>query len=51
MRNCQRDYFRTRSKKALQDSMILEKTVDAEIKRLNGDEKPEPKQLDLIGGE
>lgn len=34
MRKAQRDYFRTRSQRALNDSKQLEALVDAEIKRV-----------------
>lgn len=34
MRKAQRDYFRTRSQRSLNESKQLEKLVDAEIKRV-----------------
>lgn len=34
MRKAQRDYFRTRSQRSLNESKHLEKLVDAEIKRV-----------------
>jgi hypothetical protein len=34
MRTAQKDYFRTRSQKALRESMMLERDVDGEIKRV-----------------
>lgn len=34
MRKAQRDYFRTRSQRALLDSKMYEREVDAEIKRV-----------------
>ena len=34
MRKAQRDYFRTRSQRSLNESKYLEKLVDAEIKRV-----------------
>lgn len=35
MRECQKDYFKTRSIDALHKSKALEQEVDAEIKRIN----------------
>ena len=35
MRSMQKEYFRTRSKTALQESKRLEREIDAEIKRVN----------------
>ena len=34
MRTAQNDYFRTRSQKALRESMMLEREVDGEIQRV-----------------
>lgn len=34
MRKAQKEYFKTRSPLALQDSKILEKAIDAEIERV-----------------
>lgn len=36
MRNKQKEYFRTKSQAALNESKQLEREVDAEIKRANG---------------
>ena len=35
MRSAQKEYFRTRSPKALSESKRLEREIDAEIKRVN----------------
>lgn len=45
MRDKQKEYFRTRSASALQESKRLEKQVDEEIQRVNGiiKDKQEPK--------
>ena len=45
MRKAQKDYFRTRSGRALSDSKRLEKEIDAEIERVNKvmEEKNNPK--------
>ena len=34
MRECQKEYFKTRSKEALEKSLRLERAVDAEIARV-----------------
>ena len=45
MREAQKEYFRTRSGRALSDSKRLEKEIDAEIERVNKvmEEKNNPK--------
>lgn len=35
MREAQKKYFRTRSQQALSESKMLEREIDAEIKRVN----------------
>lgn len=45
MRKAQKEYFRTRSGRALSDSKRLEQEIDAEIERVNKvmEEKQNPK--------
>lgn len=51
MRKFQKDYFRTRSRTALQQSKALEREIDAEIERVNaiiGNTHREPEQCSLF---
>ncbi len=52
MRRYQKDYFRTRSRYALQQSKALEREIDAEIERVNaiiGNPHKIPEQRNLFG--
>lgn len=52
MRRFQKDYFRTRSRSALQQSKALEREIDAEIERVNaiiGNPNKIPEQRNLFG--
>lgn len=52
MRRFQKDYFRTRSRSALQQSKALEREIDAEIERVNaiiGNPHKTPEQRNLFG--
>lgn len=50
MRKAQRDYFSTRSQRALNESKQLEKLVDAEIKRVEQiqQQKADNQQLKML---
>lgn len=52
MRRFQKDYFRTHSRSALQQSKALEREIDAEIERVNaiiGNPYKIPEQRNLFG--
>lgn len=48
MRNAQKEYFRTRNKEVMKQSIILEKTVDKMIEEHKNEFKKNPIQQELF---
>lgn len=48
MRNAQKEYFRTRNKEVMKQSMMLEKTVDKMIEEHKNELKKKPIQQELF---